>query len=116
MRCEALPKVEGSLDQFRDIFEILLSAILIHPPNGSNLFLFIDCNELKEDTPPLKKGLKSYRIGIHTNIRTDEEWISRTRDELSYCERTLNQFGGSLTVNNIYSTGCLFVISLPGKI
>lgn len=112
VRCENLPQVYGCHNDMLQLFDNLLSMILHHSPNNSRLFLYVDCEE-KYDS---ENKEKRYMIKFNTNIDTHENWKVINSQALVNCKQILAAHNGSLVVNNISSTGCLFIVSLPGKI
>ncbi len=113
IRCEHLPKVLASRDEMMQLFEDLLAVILNHRQLGAtSLFLYVDCEEDDVGLEPHKR----YCIKFHTNITTDEDWKLSSMQILSNCRQILSKYNGTLAVNDISSAGCLFSLSLPGKI
>jgi hypothetical protein len=113
VRCELLPQVEGDPRQFQTLFDRLVSLILNHPPVGSRLFLYVDCQEeiLEKDGAELKK----WTLRFSTNIPASEEWRQAHQPVLQECEQIVARHNGEFTVNRIQNTGCLFVMNLYGK-
>lgn len=118
VRCETLPRVNADYDEMVKLFDDVLGMILNHPPNTSRLFLYIDCVEDSNDVidMTLGDGLKRYVIRFHTNITTHDNWKLVNSQQLINCRQLLSRHNGNLAVNDISSTGCLFSVSLPGKI
>jgi K+-sensing histidine kinase KdpD len=112
IRCENLPLIKADEEEMVKLFDDLLGMILNHAPNGSKLFLYVDCeeniNEPKEE--------KHYLIKFHTNITTHENWKLVNSQALVNCRLILSRHNGTLVVNDVSNTGCLFSFSLPGKI
>lgn len=118
IRCETLPKIKADHKEMVGLFDKLLGMILGYPPNTSRLFLYIDCEEDTNDVIDisLEDGLKRYMIRFHTNITTHNNWKLINSQALIDCRQILSRHNGNLAVNDISSTGCLFSVSLPGKI
>lgn len=118
VRCETLPCIKADHDEMASLFNDLLSIILNHPPNTSRLFLYIDCEEDNSEgidrTP--EEDMKRYIIKFYTNITTSESWKLANSGALINCQQILSRHNGNLAVNDISGTGCLFSVSLPGKI
>jgi hypothetical protein len=114
MRCESLPLVKAQRGEMETVFTTLIRLILQHPVTGSKRFLYIDCEE-RIQKQQLQKDQKQYLIKFHTNGSTNDNWKEANRVSIDKCEKILSAHHGSLTVNNIDHTGCLFCISLPGK-
>jgi hypothetical protein len=118
VRCETLPQVKADYDEMVKLFDELLGMILNYPPNTSRLFLYVDCEEDSSDVIDMKleEGLKRYIIKFHTNITTHNNWKLVNSQALINCRQILSKHNGNLAVNDISSAGCLFSVSLPGKI
>lgn len=117
VRCERLPVIEADQKAIAKVFDSLVQMISNHPPPGSKLYLYVDCEEERQQQDPetLYVG-KRFFIRFHTNITTSEEWKAEYCRVLEECALTLQQFGAGFTVNEIKNTGCLFSISLSGKL
>ena len=92
--------------------------ILNHHPQTSRLFLYVDCEEDSGDIidMSLEEGFKRYNIKFHTNVTTHDKWKLANSQALINCRQVLSNHNGTLVVNDISSTGCLFTVLLPGKI
>jgi len=108
IRCEALPEVIAREEQLVELFSGLLSTIFDEVPNGSKLFLYIDCR----DENDISHKLLQPEILVNTNITCCNTWKERHHQTLDHCTQLVKKMGGSLQIN-INSTGCVFVISLP---
>jgi light-regulated signal transduction histidine kinase (bacteriophytochrome) len=117
VRCENLPQIKTSSGDLPTLFDDLLGMILNHPPTSSKLFLYIDCEEETTDLidMPLEEGFKRYIIKFFTNVHTHENWKLVNSQTLVNCRQILSNHNGTLVVNDISSTGCLFSVTLPGK-
>lgn len=111
VRCENLPQIRGNYAEMLQLFDNLLKMILNHPPKNSKLFLYVDCEEDNQK----KNGEKHFIIKFNTNIDKQENWKVINSQALVNCKQILAAHNGSLVVNNLSSTGCLFIVSLPGK-
>ena len=116
IRCDALPAVETD-EKIAGVFDHIVQMIVSHPPNGARLFLYVNCEEEHTGTAgfDLVKRNKRYKVNFHTNISTDEAWKKAHEKAIAGCKAILAQYGAGFTVNDIKSTGCLFSISLLGK-
>ena len=113
LRCEVLPEAYGNRQELTEFFERLIGLIMAQPPNGSRLLLHIDCEHATfESNPARHQGIS---LKIHTNITTDDHWKLVNSQVLAQCKMIVNNHNGSLQVNQITGTGCLFSVSLPGK-
>jgi signal transduction histidine kinase len=117
IRCDVLPVVETDRKKIIGVFDHIVQMIISHPPNGARLFLYVNCEE--EHTAmtgaDVVKRNKRYKVNFHTNISTDEAWKKAHEKTIAGCKAVVAQYGASFTVNDIKSTGCLFSISLLGK-
>jgi aminopeptidase C len=118
VRCENLPLVQADHGEMVRLFDDLIAMILNQPPNTTRLFLYVDCEENNSDMidMTLQPGFKKYTIKFHTNITTHEHWKIINNNALINCKQILSRHNGNLAVHDISSTGCLFSLSLPGKI
>lgn len=110
IRCEALPEVKARKEQLTELFHGLLSTIFDEAPNGSKLFLYIDCRQENDLSLPGKPP--HYEILINTNITSCNNWKTRHHKALEHCNQLVKKIGGSLQTN-LNSSSCVFVISLP---
>jgi hypothetical protein len=117
VRCENLPQIKGNHEDVATFFDLLLSTIFNHPPAGSRLFLYVDCNEYNEkpEDSILPFGSKRYLLKFHTNVATSKSWHATNDNTIAICKQILSNLNGNLVVNNVSSTGCLFAVTLPGK-
>jgi len=120
LRSEKLPHVNGKKETLHLLFGEVISMIINHPPPKSKLFLYITCKEATPDAEVidmrLANDIKLFQIDFHTNITSDEQWTALYKAKLTECSVLLRQHGSSFTFFPICNTGCLFSISLPGKI
>ncbi len=118
VRCESLPKIKADREEATKLFDDLLRMILNHPPQTSRLFLYVDCEEDSGDVMDmtLEEGFKRYIIKFHTNVTTHGNWKLINSQSLMNCRQILSGYNGNLAVNEISKTGCLFSLSLQGKI
>jgi hypothetical protein len=100
------------------LFDDLLGMILNHPPRASRLFLYVDCEEGYSDVIDMnvEKGFERYIIKFHTNVTTHDNWKLVNSQTLVNCRQILSKYNANLAVNEISKTGCLFSLSLQGKI
>jgi hypothetical protein len=117
IRCETLPVIEGDKKNIVRVFEDIVQMIISHSPTGARLFLYVNCEEENKEAinPELVKTNKRYKVNFHTNISTDEVWKTAHEKTIAGCKALLAQYGAGFTVNEVKLTGCLFSISLLGK-
>lgn len=118
VRCESLPQIKADHDEMVKLFDDLLGMILNHPPQASRLFLYVDCEENSNDVIDMnvEKGFEPYIIKFHTNVTTHDNWKLVNGQTLVKCRQILSKYNATLAVNEISKTGCLFSLSLQGKI
>lgn len=120
LRSDKLPLVCGSRYQVAQLFEAIVSMIINHPPANSKLFLYIKC--VAEERDPevldlrLSPGYGMYQLHFYTNITTGSDWQLVYKDQLVSCGLTAQDYKGSFAFHPISNTGCLFSLTLPGKI
>jgi len=114
VRCADLPFINGDPVLIREVFNELVRMIM-QIPGGSKRFLHIKC----EEQLPLsrqRQAVCSFRINFHTNLITDHNWKLINHEAILTCQEKLSSCGTELNVQEIVTTGCLFSISLQGKI
>lgn len=119
-RFDKLPFAFGSKEHYTCLFEALISMIISHPPFNSKLFLYVRCTEEKRDEEimdlTLTGGSSLYKIDIYSNITTDKNWELGYQNKLAECALEATKNSGSFSFSPISNTGCLFSVTLPGKI
>jgi hypothetical protein len=117
VRSEVLPVIEGDKKTIVRVFDDIVHMIVSPPPTGTRLFLYVDCEEEPKEASgaELVKIYKRYTLNFHTNINTNEAWKTAHEKTIARCRTLLAQYGASFTVKEVKSTGCLFSISLLGK-
>lgn len=119
-RCDKMPLVEGSPENYSCLFDALLSMIVSHPPVGSKLFLYIKCFPEMVDSDVMdllvKGDYSRYKIEIYSNITTDKNWEMLYQAKLAECKSQSAKVSANFLFSPIANTGCLFSLTLPGKI
>jgi|SRR5579875_1919661 len=110
VRCESLPLIESNEKELSNLLDAMLNIIFTNSQQASKLFLYVHCSEVVND-----KG-KEYEIRFHTNVSTTAQWREVNKEILSLCKETAIGLRGNLVVNNVENTGCLFLLTLPGKL
>jgi hypothetical protein len=118
VRCESLPQIKADHNEMVKLFDDLLGMILNHPQQASRLFLYVDCEKGSNDVIHMnvEKGFERYIIKFHTNVTTHDNWKLLNSQTLVNCRQILSKYNANLAVNEISKTGCLFSLSLQGKI
>ena len=115
-RCEPLPFLEGGRQQVIELFDKLIFLILKEASPSAKLFLYIDCAEEKVKSSSIKEVNKKYCIKFNTNIKADDSWRNANDQFLIECDKILSALKGTFAVRKINDTGCLFTLSLAGKL
>lgn len=120
LRLDKLPVVVGERQVLTHLFATLLAMMVNHPPANSKLFMYIKCVE-EQDEPDIldlrvTEGTRMYQMHFHTNINTDEGWQLFCKDRLAECGLIAQQHKGNFNFHTISNTGCLFSLTLPGKL
>lgn len=116
LRCDELVQLQCSEENIEKVFSQLLQLITGAKPAEKKLFLHITCfKEMKKEKETIALGLKRYIIQFHTNVTLHSPWIQEAENRISTIASLLPPFGGSLQVNQLKNSGCVFSISLPGK-
>jgi hypothetical protein len=78
----------------------------------------VDCEEDSSDVVDmyLDEAFKRYTIKFHTNVTTHNNWKLVNSQTLINCKQILSKYNANLAVNEVSKTGCLFSVSLQGKI
>ena len=120
LRSDKLPHVLGDEEVFLHLFKELVAMILNHPPQNSKLFLYVTCREDNPDEDVIDMRLtgdiRLFRTNFYTNITSDDQWTDLYKEDLAANSLLVEQNGGNFSFFPICNTGCLFSISLPGKI
>ena len=113
-RCGNLPQVPIEPEELQTFFTRLLRIIIMQPPIGSRILLFLDSREERNELMDLRStgGFKPCQVILHSNVSFKS---GLQTEEMQQCCRHLTAFGGTLAIDNINNAGCSFVISLPGK-
>jgi len=115
-RCENLPLVKGNKEDYLLLFEKLLSIIFFDSKPPSKLFLYIDCEEVKEKlSHHLSEDFSTYKIKFRTNISPSKNWEADNAMTLAKCREIVSAHNAIFLVNSSNQTGCIFSITLPGK-
>jgi hypothetical protein len=117
VRCDNLPLVNGTKEELKLVFDTLIEVIFAST-SRSRLFLHVGCseNQLDDKQPSPTNNMKRYQIRIQTNINMDKGWKDRHRDRFDTCEQILSKLDGMFSVHAVSDAGCLFTITVPGKI
>jgi hypothetical protein len=114
VRCANLPTISGNRENLQQVFDNLVRMIMLCPGNNKR-FLHIQCEEQKLKYAGPTTSPNTY-ITFHTNLATDQNWKQLNQETLAECQAKLLASNALLSVHEISTTGCLFSISLQGKI
>jgi uncharacterized protein YdiU (UPF0061 family) len=113
LRCDELPSVRGTEDDFETVFSTLVQMILQKKNDVSKLFLHINCTA--EDEQATAAGVKPFNIQFNTNISPSVNWLQLHQQQINEVAAILHKHTGSLVVNQVKNGGCIFSVSLLGK-
>jgi hypothetical protein len=117
VRCEHLPVMNTVRADMEAVFSSLVSIIGEKAATDCRRFLYIGCSEEHKDiSADLTNGYKRFLLQFHSNVSTDARWKEVHSDVLESCSQLLKKFQADLTVYEVKNTGCLFSISLLGKL
>lgn len=119
-RLDKLPMVNGNQEYVTCLFDALISMVVNHPPANSKLFLYVKCSREKVDNDiidlSVTDGTSLFKIEVYSNITTDKNWETLYKDKLEDCSLQATKISGRFSFSPITNTGCLFSLTLPGKI
>jgi len=117
LRCAHLPEVEGVHAAYLNVFRQLVQLIAGLQRPGAQLYLHVDCIEV---APQVASGLvqegKRYRVQFQTSAATDADWAATHEMSFAQCRELMQAQGAQFEVFPVRRTGCLFSISLLGKL
>ena len=120
VRSDKLPVVSGQKEQFVELLDMMIEMIISYPPAGSKLFLYVKCDVEERDPEimdlSLSKDFRLCTLYFYTNITTDDRWKMMYKDRLAQCAIIAAENQGKFSSYAISNTGCLFSLTLPGKI
>lgn len=111
LRCDDMPQLQGSEEELKNLFSVLLQLILQEKDTVSRLFLHINCVARQQDSPALAG--EQYTIQFNTNIVVSANWCKVHAQQLASIALQLQKNNGSL--ETAVAQGCFFSLSLPGK-
>jgi len=116
LRCDELVRLQCAEENIEEAFTQLLQLIADAKPSDKKLFLHITCfQETKKEKETIAPGLQRYVIQFHTNVSLPVGGMQEAEFRINNIASLLPPFGGSLQVNQLKNSGCVFSISLPGK-
>jgi hypothetical protein len=119
-RCDKLPVTNGNSEDFTCLFDALIAMIVAHPPIGSKLYLYVKCSPETVDSEVMdlrvSGGDNLYKIEIYTNITTDKHWEMLYQARLAECNLQAAKIKGNFSFSPVVNMGCVFSLTLAGKI
>ena len=116
LRCDELANLQITAEALEDAFTQLLQMIAEERESGTKLFLHITCSqENKGESEAISHRLSRFLIQFHTNLTPHAAWMQDAENRINRIASILPPFGGSLQVNQLKNSGCVFCIALPGK-
>ncbi|MBB1286196.1 hypothetical protein HRH25_17565 [Flavisolibacter sp. BT320] len=115
LRCDDLPLLSGREKDFENLFRSLLQMILQKKGEVTTLYLHISCaidSSLQEKV----FGHHYFTIQFNSNIIPCTNWAETNKDLLEKLEAIVEENKGYLSINAFKSSGCIFSVSLPGKV
>lgn len=111
VRCDSLPLTFGDPAALEHVLSELVRLILKHPVSGRK-FLHIFCEEDKS----VSNQPDRFILQFHANLIIDEQWKQLHMESILALQAILEKTNSRLIVHEIFTTGCVFSISLPGKL
>lgn len=116
LRCDELARLQITNEALEDALSQLLQMIVDERETGVKLFLHITCShENKGEREAITNRLSRFLIQFHTNLTPHAAWMQDAESRINRIASTLLPFGGSLQVNQLKNSGCVFCITLSGK-
>jgi hypothetical protein len=118
IRYETLPVVSGNPEKLSELFGILFHSIVMQGGIGTKPFIYIRCtlqqSEIMDLSVPANSGM--YSLTVYTNIVANHVWLEQHRADIETMKSILKNLHGNLHCSTIENTGCLYLITLPGKL
>jgi light-regulated signal transduction histidine kinase (bacteriophytochrome) len=115
VRCDELPTIKGNGADFENLFHNIITIMLDHPPVPGKQYLYVQCKEADEEGNKQAGQHKLYIIQFHLNLALSDYWQVKHNVGLKMCQQIAETYKGGFIINNT-NTGCLFTLSLPGKL
>ncbi|HUQ65982.1 MAG TPA: hypothetical protein VM101_07495 [Flavitalea sp.] len=118
VRFENLPFAFGKREELLQLFDLMLNSIFKSTSSGTKLFLFIDCIEAGKENGSVVDSTERdlFQIRFHTNIKCHDKWRSENEPALATCTEIISNHNGTFVVSDSNTSGCLFTITVPGKL
>lgn len=118
IRYEELPVVGGSPEMLRELFAILFHSIVAQGGIITKPFIYIRCSlqqdEVMDLGVPANSGM--YQLAVYSNIVANQLWLEQHEADIENMKTILRDLHGNLNCSTIENTGCLYLITLPGKL
>ena len=118
LRCDELPFVQADKKMLGKAFSQIVQLIVDQKDAATKLYLHISAavDPVERTGLSLPEGFTPCLIQFHTNITPCNEWMKTAVQQISNITVLLGPFGGNLLVNPLKNSGCIFSVSLPGKL
>ena len=109
LRCDDLPQISAPEANVFEAFSALIELITGRREKKT-LYLYIFSTTVKTAFEKTERLL----FHFNTNLAPDE-WLESDNQKVNNIAALLTPFGGSVTINQLKNSGCIFILSLPGK-
>ena len=118
LRCDHLPFVQADMHTLGELFTSLFKVMIDHPPSANNLFIYLKCKQVKDENLTLgfRDDFTLYNISFHTNIKHGAQWQQLYETKLEECALICERLRGSFENHSKSNSGCIFSLTLPGKL
>ena len=117
LRCAHLPVTEGAYAAYHGVFTLIVGMITRLQQPGTSLYLHVDCMEAAPGVDAeFMDGRKRYDLRFHTSAATGADWAAVHETIFAQCREVMQGQGAQFEVFPVRNTGCLFSISLLGKL
>lgn len=118
IRYDELPVVVGSPEKLNQLFGILFHSIVAQGAITTKPFVYIKCSRQQDDildlSIPTNTGI--FSLAVYSNIAANHIWLEQHKADIETMNVILKNLHGNLHYSTIENTGCLYLITLPGKL
>ncbi|MDQ6609630.1 MAG: hypothetical protein M3Y85_07400 [Bacteroidota bacterium] len=118
LRCDELPFVQCEEGIIKKTITQVLQLIADKKDGQTKLYLHVNAIAEPEEqsTNSKQKNLTRYKLRFHTNITLTKEWLKMAEQKLTNINALLLPYDGNLSVTQLKNSGCIFTMSVPGKL
>lgn len=118
LRCDELPYLQGTEETIELAFTRLLQLILEKKDAVIKVYLHISStlSTIKELKASDRPDLHRFLVRFHTNLVPDKDWLKKAKESINGIASVLSIYDGNIAIQQLKSSGCVFYISLPGKL